>query len=294
LNFSFRVDLGTDPIDFPLTVSCGQSFRWQKAQNGTWTGVDGDNAYRVCVHSGYLEVESTAPRAAFDRLFRLDTNLTELKRNILGLDHRLASVVASLKGLRLMRPSDPVEVLFSFVCSANNHIPRITSMVQTLASMGPEICGGFRRFPTLKQLQQTTEEELRRKGFGYRARSCATIANHLLQQDAELSSWQSLPYDQVYDQLVALPYIGPKLADCIALYAFDKVEAVPADTHLWAAATPLYLPEAEGQAITPRRYRSLGNAMRARFGSLAGFVQQYLFVHRMMTFGSGRTMAHLR
>lgn len=106
----------------------------------------------------------------------------------------------SVAGARVLR-QDPVECLFEFICSSNNHISRIHGMVERLcrdygtpilhastsqASTAAAAVGGkdtvaaaeeeqkavpdlaFYSFPTLEQLSAASEAALRAEGFGYR------------------------------------------------------------------------------------------------------------------------------
>ena len=100
-----------------------------------------------------------------------------------------------------MLRQDPVECLFEFICSSNNHISRIHGMVERLcrdygapllhrssqqtasladadqASTDASVQGealqsvpdlAFYAFPTLEQLSAASESALRAEGFGYR------------------------------------------------------------------------------------------------------------------------------
>ena len=88
-----------------------------------------------------------------------------------------------------MLRQDPLECLFQFVCSSNNHISRIHGMVDRLctaygtqlhptasaAVSHPFKCDAemaepltYFAFPSLEQLTAASEEELRAAGFGYR------------------------------------------------------------------------------------------------------------------------------
>ena len=66
--------------------------------------------------------------------------LSELYRQWGQKDPHFAALSTHLPGLRILR-QDPVECLFSFLCSSNNHISRITSMLKALrVDFGTYLC----------------------------------------------------------------------------------------------------------------------------------------------------------
>ena len=112
----------------------------------------------------------------------------------------LAQLAHLPAGARVLR-QDPVECLFEFICSSNNHISRIHGMVERLcrdygtpllqsslpqetkssmdSSLKAEVAAeeeqnqvvpdlAFYAFPTLEQLSAASESALRAEGFGYR------------------------------------------------------------------------------------------------------------------------------
>lgn len=87
-------------------------------------------------------------------------------------DRRFAEVARHLAGARVLR-QDPLECLIQFLCSSNNNIKRITKMVDFISSFGNYLGSvegfDFHQFPTLEQLSEVSEEELREAGFGYRS-----------------------------------------------------------------------------------------------------------------------------
>lgn len=255
-------------------------FRW-KYEEGQWRGVDGEFAYRID-HNG--EVETNASEADLARFLRMDWNQAECQAALLAADPQLEAIVAKMPGLRLLRPSSVTEVLFGFLCSANNHLPRILAMNAALAAHGSELEFGLRRFPTTEVIAGIDEATLRAKGFGYRAATIPRAAREVMARggDAYLSSLRDRKYEDLTLELQSIPNIGPKLADCIALFGLDKTEAVPVDTHIWHAAVERYFPQWKGQSLTHNRYRAIGDALRDRFGSLAGFAQQYIFYDRLI------------
>jgi len=279
-----RYSIAVDPadLDLPLCVTCGQAFLWQQAPSGAWLGVDGNDWYRVEVGLGTLEVASSADEERFRRLFRLDVDLAQVKRQIEERAPELAPYLARHPGLRMMRPSSATEVLFSFLCSANNHLARIMPMARKLAEYGPVLAEfegiHLHAFPDVATIAQIDEDALRRAGFGYRGKTIPECARAILTRgDGWLDRLAEMPFLAMREALIELPSIGPKLADCIALYGYDKQESAPIDTHLWQVGCRLYFPEWTGKAITEHRYRALADRLRSRLGELTGYAQQFMF-----------------
>ena len=140
-------------------------------------------AYVAEVRRGYAaavthHVETNGDEEDFRSLFRLDWDADAVRAEILRRGPEVAPYLGSLEGLRLMRPSDPVETFFSFLCTPNNNLPRIVTMVAALAEHGPtldEVDGvRLRRFPEAEVVAAMPEADLRARKFGYRA---ATIPN---------------------------------------------------------------------------------------------------------------------
>ncbi|MFN3683133.1 MAG: hypothetical protein ACK41F_04260 [Fimbriimonadaceae bacterium] len=284
----FEIRVPDRDLDLPLCVSCGQVFRWRQVAEGVWAGVDGDDGY-VCrrLPDGW-EVSTNADEASFRRLFRLDRRLAEVEANIVGLAPELAPYVARLPGLRLMRPRCAREVLFSFLCTSNNNLERITKMVRWLGDLGDPIEGlPVRAFPPLERLARLDEAELRRAGFGYRARTIVAVARKLMELGEDwLHGMRRVGYEEAHASLRGLPGVGPKVADCVCLIGLHFDEAAPIDTHLWQAACRLFFPEWAGKALTEARYRQVGRALRERFGPLTGWAHQYLFYDNLLRWRS--------
>lgn len=267
------------PFALERCVTCGQTFRWSRDGDG-WIGADGDAWFRVYPS---FDVESNFPIARFEQYFGLAEDLAETATEIARRAPELKPYLSAHHGLRMVRSHDPNEVLFSFLCTANNHIARITPMVQRLSTYGEAKVGApLPCFPAAARLAQVTEAELRAAGFGYRARTIPLVAHELIRRGPGwLSSQGDAPYREAVRELQTLPSVGPKLADCVALFGLGFGEAVPVDTHIWQLGTRLYFPEWQGLAITARRYEAVAEALRGRLGSFAGRAHQFLFVDNL-------------
>jgi N-glycosylase/DNA lyase len=211
--------------------------------------------------------------------FRLDDDIKAIYAEI-SRDARVAEMIARYPGLRLLR-IEPWECLISFICSANNSIPRIHQNMETLAShygIPIEMDGEVRHaFPTPAQLAAASETELRGLALGFRAPYVAHAARMVLEGWLDLDSLVRLPYSEAKARLDACPGIGPKIADCIAVFSLEKLEAFPIDVWIRRALGDWYFP---GQK-TPPDWVLLEWA-QAHFGRYGGYAQQYLFHGRRL------------
>lgn len=258
-------------------------FRWKKAQDGAWIGASGSFGFhireRIEGETLVLEVESNATAHDFSRLFRLDADPEDV---VLSATHTFASigeVFERQRGLRLLRPLDPVEVIFSFLCSANNNLPRIESMVNFLAGLGDAIPGmetlELRAFPNPARLAELTPNVLRAAKFGYRAERLVQVAKVLAVTNLETLA--RLSTSDLRSELMTWPGVGPKVADCILLYAFDRIDVVPFDVHMWRAYGLHVQPESMGLSLTEKRRNDATQVMVQRFGNYAGWAHLWLF-----------------
>lgn len=186
--------------------------------------------------------------------FRLNENLNELYDEWSNKDAKFKDRVRTypevLNGIRVLR-LDPVENLFSFICSSNNNIKRITQMVNNMCiNFGTKI-GKLNdtdhyTFPTVERLAQNdVENKLRKLNFGYRAKFIYQAAvyintNHPNKEVEWLESLRARPYNEVTQELIKIPGIGKKVSDCICLMSMDKLEAIPVDTHVLSLARNMY------------------------------------------------------
>ncbi len=269
-------------FDLAASVTCGQVFRWRESHSSVWVGTVGDDAYWVREAGDRYEVASNQGEDAFVKLFRLDHDWR-------GLAARVGEAGFSETSpyVRTVRSPSVVETLFSFMCTANNNIARIQPMVEALGRRGPVVWRhegqDFHAFPSLETIAGLQEEDLRRQGFGYRARHIPAAAARLLDSGGHkyLARLAAVPREEAVFELCRLPGVGPKVADCTALHGLGHTDTVPVDTHIWQAAVRDWFPEWKGSAMTPGRYQAVGDRYRLLFGREAGLAQQLVF-HRSL------------
>jgi N-glycosylase/DNA lyase len=239
--------LRLSPLEFrcQVTLTNGQSFAWQPcAFHDTrpvqWRGVlqrhvitisesDDDAFYRVeCADSAH----QTDIDVMLRDYLRSNVSLHSLTRNWSTADKRFAQIAPYFGGCRLLR-QHPAECLFSFLCSSNNNIPRITQMLSALRSnfgtpLGEVDQQAYFAFPTLTQLSSASEERLRELGFGYRAKFIVESTKTIISNGGEdwLMALRHKSREETHEALQQLCGVGPKVADCVALFSLDKLDVV--------------------------------------------------------------------
>ncbi|XP_065127384.1 N-glycosylase/DNA lyase isoform X1 [Paramisgurnus dabryanus] len=218
--------------------------------------------------------------------FQLDVKLGDLYRDWSTLDPHFKQIANVFTGVRMLR-QDPVECLFAFICSSNNHISRIQGMIDRLCqTLGTSLCTldgvAYHDFPSLQVLaDDSVEKRLRDLGFGYRARFLQQSAQIIVNSRGPdwLKSLRSAPYIQARDALRALPGVGLKVADCVCLMSLDKSEAVPVDTHVWQISRRDYNCDAGStqKTLTDKVYKDICDFFRNLWGPYAGWAHSILF-----------------
>ena len=146
----------------------------------------------------------------------------------------------------------------------------------------------------MEQLAAVSEEEYRKIGLGYRAKFIRNSALKLVAAaerggwsdgSAYLHSLRSMSRADVREALLELDGVGPKVADCVALFSLDQVDAVPVDTHVWRIACRDYdTTLSECKSLTPTVYQRVGDLFRDRFGGHGGWAHQLLFAAELQEF----------
>jgi N-glycosylase/DNA lyase len=262
--------LRVDPIDLDVTLGCGQTFRWKRSLDGSWTGVVGRNLLRLKEARGGLDVEAIACDRGVERelatYLRADDDIGSIQK-ALSKDPVLSNGLSELKGLRLVK-MDEWECLVSYLLATYANIPRITKMVESVATgFGDEILDGVHMFPTVTDLQGASRKELERCGLGYRAGYLKALCDVLDRSD--IGRLKRLEYMRLRDELKGLPGVGDKVADCVSLFGFGRLEAFPIDVWIKRSFSRLY-------GVTGP-YTKLRGFAHLRFGDFAGYAQEYLF-----------------
>ncbi|ABS32540.1 DNA-3-methyladenine glycosylase 2 family protein [Clostridium botulinum] len=266
---------------------CGQCFRWYKTEEGSYIGVAYGKVIEVEKANNDVILHNATEedfKNIWAEYFDLYRDYSEIK-NILSKDEILAKSVEFGHGIRLLK-QDPFEIIVSFIISANNRIPMIKKAIKNISERWGdpiEYKGNiYYSFPTVEQLKDATEDELKACSVGFRAKYIKDTVNKIYQNSIEECEQYEKEYDMLWIKnqqddichkvLQNYSGIGAKVADCVMLFSMEKYSAFPVDVWVKRAMQYFYL----APDVSLKKIRDFG---REKFGELSGFAQQYLFYY---------------
>ena len=180
--------------------------------------------------------------------------------------------------MRLRRQPDRWEYVVAYICSAKKSVEGISASVEEIAeAFGDrlELGGDVRRtFPTVERILEAGEEGLEKLGLGLNKHvKIFAAARQISRGELRLRhlSQPQVHYVEARMRLIGCYGVGPKIADCIALFALDKMDAFPVDRWVRRAMEDRYFPDGVSSDET------LVMWARDHFGEYAGYANQLLF-----------------
>lgn len=263
-------------FDLAATLGSGQVFHWTN-HGGVWWGALGDGEMWIR-QDGESVLCPTGKEEMVRHFLALDHDMEAIGKSLSRKGAALRRAVAFAPGLRILR-QPKWENLASFITSPLKQIAHIRAISLTLREKygkrvgeGPDGRGIF-SYPTALALARAGEPALRRCALGYRAKGLAATAALVADGRADLEAWSALPTLELRAKLMTLPGVGPKIADCVLLFAYGRLEAFPVDVWVSRAVRDGYF---DGGEMSERAIIAFAGK---RFGAYAGYAQQYLFHH---------------
>ncbi len=285
-----KLDKSTVPFSLEHTLDCGQLFRWEKLGDW-WYGVVADHVVKI-KQSGERLIFQVFPETTnqkfIENYLRLDDDVPSILSQI-KKDEHIRKAINLFYGLRLSR-QEPWECLISYICATYKNIPAIKKMVNSISrKFGEKLTFDgydFYTFPKPSDLAQACPKDLRSCGLGFRAERALETARLVDSGEFFLESLRNMDYGAARREVLGLPGVGPKVADCVLLFSLEKLEAFPIDVWMKRAATTIYASHfdssfikrvASKSSLTPKEYETIGSFGREYFGRYAGYAQEYLF-----------------
>ncbi len=252
---------GVECLDLDLTLDCGQAFRWEKQEDGSYSGVAGGYFLNIAKENGNLIFNNTSMEAFegfWINYFDLNRDYKAICRT-LKEDELLSSTIDEYYGIRILN-QEPWEALCSFVISQQNNIKRIKLIISRLCrAYGEDLGGGNYTFPSAERLAELSVADFEAIGAGYRAKYLEKLAKDVASGNIDLSKIKSLSLEEARKALLDIYGVGIKVANCALLFGFGFLSAFPVD--VWMKRVMEYYP----------------NGLPECFTGIEGIAQQYLF-----------------
>lgn len=247
----------------------GQCFRMKRSAAKVYTIISGDRyvkAYQLydqitfsCSYKEYedywkkyLDLDSDADYIAIDKLIN--------KSN----DEYIKKAYAFGSGIRILK-QDTWEMIISYIISQNNNIPRIKKTIEKICRKYGKLISekdDIYSFPTPDMIDENTleDDEL---GLGYRAEYLKNIISYIKEHPEYITTLELASYEKAVENLKGHKGIGPKVSNCICLFALHHTGAFPIDTHI--------------KKIIKANYPD--GFDNSYYGDYQGIVQQYMFYY---------------
>ena len=264
-------------FDLEKTLDSGQVFHWDRLDNG---------------FAGTIGQEPVYVEQRGDSLF-VRGGGEEPVANYFALDHPLAEICGSFpddpvmnaardfcRGLRIIR-QPKWECLATFICSSMKQVTHIRQISRKLRERFGEEQKidnySVHTFPSAQRLAQSSEKELRECALGYRAINLLGTARLVRSGEVDLEAWSALSDDDLQKRLCQLPGVGAKVANCVMLFAYERLRAFPIDVWIERVLREKYFPRA--RKLNAARLQAF---TQKYFGEQGGYAQQYLFHYARM------------
>ena len=264
---------------------CGQCFRWNLQEDGSYTGVFGNNVLKVKKDNNQVVFKGVCEKdikSTVEKYFDLNRNYEEIKEQLSKIDENMKNSIEYGKGIRILN-QDLWETIISFIISANNNIPRIKGIIERLSkAYGTKMTWrgkDYYTFPSVEQLRDVTVREYRDLGLGFRDKRIYETTQMIIKGQVDLEKMQENPNTmEVREQLLTLSGVGPKVADCILLFSdLKRFEVFPIDVWVRRVMNDLYIKQEDETKVSKKQIEKIAEE---KFGNLAGLAQQYLFYWR--------------
>ena len=274
-----------DSFELKDIFDCGQCFRWNKEDDGSYTGVFKGNVLNVKKNDKEITFKGICKgniKDVVEEYFDLNRDYEKIKEELSKIDENMKTSIEYGKGIRILN-QDLFETIISFIISANNNIPRIKGIIERLSKKyGDEIIWNDKKyyaFPTAKSLKDVSVKEYRDLGLGFRDIRLYETVKMILEGKVNLEELEKNKNTmEVREKLLELSGVGPKVADCILLFSdLKRFEVFPIDVWVRRVMNDLYIKKEDETKVNKKEIEKLA---KEKFGNLAGLAQQYLFYWR--------------
>lgn len=266
----------SDDFDMRKIAESGQCFRAAEVKPDIFRFITQDKViYMKQIGENKYDVSCTSGEFAktWADYFDLHRDYRKIRENILRFSSQrpygdfIKAAVEFGQGIRILH-QEPFETLISFIISQRKNIPAIKNSIEM-------ICGTYGRrmrteheaistFPGIDIMVNATVFDLSNFALGYRGPYVRDAIEKVSSRQVDLEVLHEKRDDDMLDILQRIRGVGKKIAACVALYAYQRINIMPVDVWIQKAIDEDF------------------NGMNVFYemSAYAGIVQQYIFFYK--------------
>lgn len=259
--------------DFNLkdTLMSGACFRATLESDGSFTNILRDRIINIrqigdelIVKSNKLDNLSNVIREYFD----LDKDYNIINKDLIQVDPGLKDVIECCRGYHILN-QDPFEMCISYIISQNNNVKRISASINKLCELYGQKVYFDRKvyflFPTYEKLKELNADDLAELKIGFRDKYIIDFLNKY----ESFNDLDNLSTPDAFNKLLTVKGIGPKVASCILLFGYKRLDVFPIDTWVKQFVSNRYGVKDD--------FKTIENLAINKYGKYSGLAIQYMY-----------------
>lgn len=236
------MEIEVKDFDLKSTILSGACFRVIEETDGSFTNILKDRVINIKQINNELIVTSSKKdnlEEIIKEYFDLNRDYSIINQELINNDKNMIEVISKCKGYKILN-QEPFEMCISYIISQNNNVKRISNSINDMSNKyGKKIIFNNKEyylFPTYDDMKNISIEELRNFKVGFRAE----YIKDFLDKYETLKDINSLNTNDALNELMTIKGIGIKVASCILLFGYKRLDTFPIDTWVKKSISELY------------------------------------------------------
>lgn len=252
------------------TLLSGQCFRVYEESDKSFTIILEDRVVNIKETKEFLEIDSNK----FDNLeniiikfLDLDRDYNEANQYLIKKDESLKNIIIACDGYKIMDQAD-FEIIISFIISQNNSVKNIARSIDKLSEFyGEKVIFRDKEyflFPKFEVLKDLNEEDFKKFSVGFRAKYIVAALESMKEEENYTKNINNLSTEEALEKLMKVKGIGMKVASCILMFAYGRLDVFPIDT--WVK-----------KYYNSNNEKEIKKVAYEKYGVYSGLAIQYMF-----------------
>lgn len=264
-----------DDINLYDTLFSGQCFRMALESDGSYTIILSDRVVNIKEEKGYLIVDSNNLdniELVIRKYLDLERDYEFIYKKLISKSKLFLDNLEKIKGYKILS-QDKFEMFITYIISQNNNVKRIMGSVSKLSRLyGKKVTfrgEDYYLFPTYEEMKDISLEELKSIGVGFRDSYIINALNKIREDKFFLEKLDMMSTEEALKELTSIKGIGVKVASCILLFAYGRLDTFPVDTWVRHFVSENF--------DIKDNIKDISNYMKNMFGEYSGIAIQYFY-----------------